>query len=153
MDLSVPDSPTSPRGSYFYSPSPCLLSSTGISCNINTHVRTHQTDIVVVHVHLLSGYVSTHMYVYICMYVLGDAFLPPPPLTPPRHFDTHRFRLPSKKVLWSLCWKCRTLGSRFGPLFFFFQRWIIINKSLSLSMPASHPLSWPLPPGRGGSLD
>lgn len=141
----------------------------------NTHIRIHahtKTDIVVVHVHLLLyRYVSTHVrtYVrmYVCMYVLGDAFLPRPPHPSLDNFDKadasplsppKQHKIPKKYLEGFVCWKMQALGPHFGPLFFFFptldnnnQAYICLFFFFYFPIFAnatSHPLSWPLPPGR-----
>lgn len=95
------------------------------------------------------------------MYVLGDAFLPPP-LTPPRQTSTKADASPLSppkqhkipKVLGVCVLEMQALGPCFGPLF------STMDNNKQAFMPffpifanaTSHPLSWPLPPGREGHL-
>jgi hypothetical protein len=150
-DLSVPDShlPTWRLFCTVHLHVSCLSQA---SMRHNTHIRRHahnKLDIVV-HVHRLYRYVSTHMYMgtmYVCLYVCVGRCIPStPPLTPldtstrPGNltaFTSKRHKIP--RYLERFVLEMQALGPKRGPLFFF-QRLIIINKRLCLflSLPSLH---------------
>lgn len=109
------------------------------------------------HIHTPSWHCLLYMYIcyirmnacaYVCMYVLGDAFLPPPSSLDTSTWPASPLSLPSPQELGSL--RVGNAGAR-ASLWPSFA--VDNNKQASafLSGHAISPLSWPLPPGR--SLD
>lgn len=85
---------------------------------------------------------------YVCMYVLGDAFLPPPSSLDTSTWPTSPLSLPSPQELGSL--RVGIAGAR-ASLWPSFADDNNKQASAFLTGHAIPPLSWPLPPGR--SLD